>query len=101
MKKFLFSAIALLGMTVASYGANTVGEVEKIEFKQTLRSEITEPLNNIIQFKNFCLEKTKPCKMTVKGTVNGKEVNIDVTIDVEKGKSCASAYLEIAKELLD
>lgn len=36
MKKFLFSAVALIGFTVASYGANTV---DKVEVKEVLLVE--------------------------------------------------------------
>ena len=37
MKKFLFSAVALIGFTVASYGANTV----EVEVKENLLVEVT------------------------------------------------------------
>ena len=40
MKKFLFSAVALIGFTVASYGANTA-EVEVNENLLVLETQVT------------------------------------------------------------
>lgn len=53
MKKFLFSAVALIGFTVVSYGANTVEKVEVLA--------VSDPRSICEKLREFVYQMILPC----------------------------------------
>lgn len=55
---------------------------------------------NLDDLGNINLEDFKECKVQVKGTVNGKPVNLDITFTSESG-DCIKDTVRLVKDLID
>jgi len=107
MKKMILSAIALIGMTVASYGANTVEEVNTnfvmVEnvMEEEFNAKITVTSNN--ENENFCYELNFSNLESfvdfnteqLESILDVCTVDITITVSVGAGSTYASVTLTV------
>jgi hypothetical protein len=83
MKKHFLSAIAVLAFSTSTFANNatTIGKVSEAKIVK-------------IETAN---ETLKTCTITVKGTIDGKKIDIKVTVEAD---DCVDAAIEILKGVM-
>lgn len=100
MKKLIFS---LAFMLIGSFAfANNSNSFDNQIFKETSKFENLKLVKDVFSISSFETRKIGEnlleCHTKIKGTINGKAVNIDITFTSDSG-SCLKDTIKLLKDL--
>ncbi|MEZ7505152.1 hypothetical protein [Flavobacterium sp. Arc2] len=106
MKKLFLSAALVVAFSLTSFAGENL-DSKREDVKISCNSEEFQQLTSSIatNFKNgssvtsiFFKNDFKECHVTIKGTINGKPINVDITFTSDSG-SCIKDTVKILEEV--
>jgi hypothetical protein len=94
--KELFFALAFMLMGITGFSSNAIES--NIITKVKSEVKIIDALNVVDMILIEEIDVFKQCRVTIKGTINGQEVDLDITFTSDSG-SCIKDTIKLLKEL--
>ncbi|WP_400075059.1 hypothetical protein [Winogradskyella sp. R77965] len=96
--KNLFFTLAFLLVSSLSFATNTFERNITSEVKSEVK--IIDTVNAVDVILIGEMDEFKQCHVTIKGTINGQEVDLDITFTSDSG-SCIKDTIALLKELAE